>query len=196
MDNRYSINKDCIKIFAPGSSRTSRIKNDLLWEINQKLGRTFQLLSLHTTKSKVEGENVVACISVKSIIPKYLVLKKLDRMFIDTDSIDEAEARKLHAEIDPQMDYDVFKETCCVENVDMEYIAVNEDVFLRDLMAKSDSISSIKRYIKSTAPIYVSFFSNKEMTLLFNDLEMQKHVLPIVEKHCTRNSKSLSSQER
>lgn len=196
MDNRYSINKDCIKIFAPGSSRANRIKNDLLWEINQELGKTFQLLSLHTTKSKVEGEDVVACIAVKSITPKYLVLKKLDRMFIDADSIDEAEARKLHAEIDPKMDYDVFKETCCVENVDMEYIAVNEDVFLRDLMAKSDSISSIKRYIKSTAPIYVSFFSNKEMTLLFNDLAMQKHVLPIVEKHCFKQTKSLNNKER
>lgn len=196
MDNRYSINKDCIKIFAPGSSRTNRIKNDLLWEINQKLGRTLQLLSLHTTKSKAEGEDVVACIAVNSITPKYLVLKKLDRMFIDADLIDEAEARKLHAEIDPKMDYDVFKETCCVENVDLEYIAVNAEDFLSDLLTKSENISSIKRYIKSTAPIYVSFFSNKEMTLLFNDLEMQKHVLPIVEKHCTRNSKSLSSQER
>ena len=196
MDNRYSINKNCIKIFAPGSSRTNRVKNDLLWEINQELVKTFQLLSLHTTKSKVEGEDVVACISVKSIPSKYLVLKKLNRMFIDTDSIEDAEARKLHAEIDPKMDYDVFKETCCVENVDLEYIAVNAEDFLSDLLTKSESISSIKRYIKSTAPIYVSFFSNKEMTLLFNDLAMQKHVLPIAEKHCTRNSKSLANKER
>lgn len=186
MVNRFSITRNRVNIYAPGSSCSNRIKNDLLWDINKQLEEKYHLFSLHITKHVMQGDDVIACISAKGLVPRYLVLKKLDRMFTEKVSIEDSEAMMLHADIDPKMDYEVFKESCCVENVDLEYIAISEDTFISDLKMNQGSISKMKSFIKANVPAYISYFGNKEITMLFNDVQMQSAILSIVGKYCTR----------
>jgi hypothetical protein len=107
-------------------------------------------------------------------------------MFIQRKSLGSDEIERYRKMLDPtkKMDDDVFAESCCVENTDMEYVAVKDidKVLTNDVKVKSTS--AFMRWLKSSVPVYVSVFGAKEMTIIINQESLQQHIFEIVLMHC------------
>ena len=87
-----------------------------------------------------------------------------------------------------QMDDDVFREMCCMENVDIEYVGAENFNQLLNIDIKSRSIMSIKRWIISLFPVYISLFSSKEMRIVINQSGLLEPIKEIVVKYCVDNT--------
>ena len=86
------------------------------------------------------------------------------------------------------MNDDVFRETCCVENVDIEYVATENIDWLLSIDITGKSMTSLNRWIISLFPVYISLFGSKEMRIVINQSSLLEPIKGIVEKHCVKKA--------
>lgn len=182
MQNTCSLNGKEILIHAPGNSKVNKIKNDLLWDINSFLTTQFELFSYFVCRTPTES---AICRLVSSFPKKYVAFQKLDDMFIKPKVLNDDEVKFYREIIDPsrKMNDEVFKEMCCVENVDMEYVAVEGVDQLLNFSVQGNHAAWIRR-IRSSFPAYVSIFGAKEMRIVVNRDSLFKPIQRIVLAHC------------
>ena len=75
MLNTYLFKGNEILIDAPGNANKNRIKNDLIWDINNLLTDRFHLYMFFVCKKPSDS---VFCIPVSGFREKYIVFQKLD----------------------------------------------------------------------------------------------------------------------
>ena len=186
MRNTYSVNGKEILIHAPGNSKMNKIKNDLLWDINSFLSTQFELFVFFVCRTPTEA---AICRLASSFPKKYVTFQKLDDMFIRPKVLNDDEVNLYREIIDPsrKVNDDVFKEMCCVENVDMEYVAV-EDVDQLLNFSAHGSRAALTRRIRSLFPAYISVFGAKEMRIVINRSSLFKPIQSIVLAHCVKET--------
>ncbi len=182
MKNTYSFHSNSIVIQAPGSANENRIKNALIWDINGFLKSKFDLYTFFVCKKPVEA---AICRPYLGFPKKYIVFQKLDDMFIKYQEVDDAEIRYYRELMDPlrKMSDDVFAEACCLENVDIEYVAVENIQHLFGIKAQH-RLTTLDSWISSMFPVYISLFGAKEVRMFINNHELIKPILDIVMKYC------------
>lgn len=183
MVNKYCVKANEIWIEAPGSARMNKIKNDLIWDLNEFLSNMFELYAVFLSKKPV----ALALSKRVSVFPKkYVAFRELDDMFVKRTVLSNEEIDRYRKTMDPlnRMDDAVFNELCCMENVDIEYVAVENanQLFNKDMA--DVSLRQIHGYIVTRFPIYVSLFGFKEMKIVINRKELLKPIIAIVSKHC------------
>ncbi len=185
MLNTYFFKDNEILIDAPGSANKNRIKNDLIWDINNLLTTQFNLYTFFVCKKPSDS---VFCRLVSSFPKKYLAFQKLDDMFIRQTVLSNDEINCYREIIDPlrKMDDDVFRETCCMENADIEYVAAENFNQLLNIDMASKHITSLSRRIISLFPVYISLFGSKEMRIVINQSDLLESIKRIVVKHCVK----------
>ncbi len=185
MLNIYSFNDGEILVDAPGDSNINRIKNDLVWDINDFLMSQFDLYMFFVCN---QPSNSAVCIPVSQFPRKYVLFQKLDNMFFQRTVLSDDEISYYREIMDPfkKMNDDVFRETCCIENVDVEYVAVEDINHLSHLNTMHRSIVPLSRKIALMFPIYISLFGSKEMRILINRSDLLKPIKDIVAKHCVQ----------
>ena len=187
MLNTYLFKGNEILIDAPGNANKNRIKNDLIWDVNHFLTAKFTLYTFFVCK---QPSNSFFCIPVSTFPKKYLTFQHLDDMFIKRTVLNDDEINYYRAIIDPlrKMNDDVFRETCCVENVDIEYVAAENIDWLLRINIAGKSITSLNRCIISSFPIYISLFGSKEMRIVINQSSLLEPIKEVVKKHCVKKS--------
>ena len=96
---------------------------------------------------------------------------------------------KLYREImDPsmKMNEDVFRESCCLENVDMEYVAIEDINQLLCIDRRFNTTASFNRWIKYSVPVYVSLFGAREMRIIVNQSSLLEQIQALVLIHCEK----------
>lgn len=183
MLNTYLLKNNEIFIDAPGNANENKIKNDLIWDINVFLASQFSLYMFSMSKNPLDS---AICMPISSIFKKYVVFQKLDAMFTQRTTLSDNEINCYREIIDPlkKMKDDVFRETCCVENVDIEYIAIEHPDCLLNSDMTRETVASLRRKIISSHPIYISIFGLKEMRIVINQNGLLEPVKGIVAKHC------------
>ncbi len=184
MHNIYRIRENNISIWAPGSSDKNRIKNDMVWDINQFLNSRYHLYSFYETR-KVLGYSYV--IPITGFFRSYMIFQKLDDEFIERRTIHDEDIAFYRETLDPKrkMADEVFKESLCMENVDMEYVAVKDISELTQHCKESfKSPKSCRQRLKFSAPVYVSMFGAKEMEIYVNDMGVFAPLTAIITKYC------------
>lgn len=187
MLNRYSFKDNEILICAPGSSDTNRIKNDLIWDVNSLLADRFKLYTFFVSKKPSDAP---FCRRVSDFPPKYISFQKLDDMFVKRRTLSDGEINRYREIMDPsrKMSDDVFGEACCMENVDIEYVAAESFDRLLNANMTSKSKMPLHRWIASLFPVYVSLFGSKEMRIVINRSDLLEPIMAIVTKHCEENA--------
>lgn len=187
MINTYLLKGNELLIHAPGNANTNRLKNDLIWDINNFLSTQFDLYMFFVCKNSSDS---FFCIPVTNSSGKFVAFQKLDNMFIQRIVLDDDEINYYREIMDPsrQMDDDVFRETCCMENVDIEYVAAENFNQLLDIDIKSKPMMSINRWIISSFPVYISLFSSKEMRIVINQSGLLEPIKEIVAKYCVNKA--------
>lgn len=187
MLNTYLFKGNEILIDAPGNANKNRIKNDLIWDINNLLTTQFNLYMFFVCK---KPSNSVFCIPVSVFPKKYVAFQQLDDMFIQRTVLSDDEINCYREIMDPQrkMNDDVFRETCCVENVDIEYVATENIDWLLSIDITGKSMTSLNRWIISLFPVYISLFGSKEMRIVINQSSLLEPIKGIVEKHCVKKA--------
>ena len=185
MLNIYSLKDNEILIHAPGNSNKNRIKNDLIWDINNLLTIKFDLYEFFLCKKPFDS---IISKPISTFPKRYVAFQKLDNMFIMRTALDDDEINKYRKTLDPfkEMSDDVFKEACCLENVDIEYIAIESIDYLTNFDIESNSIKSFKINMISLFPVYVSMFGAKEVRIIINDRNMIIPIEDIVKRHCVK----------
>lgn len=183
MRNTYLIKGNEIVIEAPGNSNTNRIKNDLLWDINKFLDARYDLYTFYTCAHHEDSDY---CLPITGFFDKYVAFRKLDNVFIQRTELSLDELKYYRAIMDPsgKMSDDVFKESCCVENVDMEYIATTDINYLLLCNRGIKTKAATKRWIISSVPIYISLFGAKEIKIIVNQNDIRDQIIKIVLSHC------------
>ena len=85
-----------------------------------------------------------------------------------------------------KMQEDVFRESCCMENVDMEYVAVKDLDSLLRAGNRFKTPASFIRWMISTAPVYISMFGAKEMRISVNCSDLLKQIEELVMIYCEK----------
>lgn len=185
MLNTYSCKGNEILIDAPGSSNKNKIKNDLIWDINSLLNTQFYLYTFFTCKNPPDS---VIYKLVSDFPKKYIAFQKLDDMFIHRNILSDEEINYYRGMMDPsrKMDDDVFRELCCMENVDMEYVATQNCNPLLSIDLAKKPRTSLNRWIISLFPVYISLFGAKEVRIVINQSDLLEPVKRIVVKHCVK----------
>ena len=185
MLNTYLFKGNEILIDAPGNANENRIKNDLIWDINNLLTTQFNLYMFFVCKKPSDS---VFCIPVSGFPKKYVAFQKLDYMFIQRTVLSDNEINCYREIMDPlrKMNDDVFRETCCVENVDIEYVATENIDWLLSIDITGKSMTSLNRWIVSLFPIYISLFGSKEMRIVINQSSLLEPIKGIVVRHCVK----------
>ncbi len=86
-----------------------------------------------------------------------------------------------------KMDDDVFTEICCMENVDIEYVATENIEWLSSVNISVKPFRPLNQRIYSLFPVYISLFSFKEMRIILNKTDLIDPIMSIVEKYCEKN---------
>lgn len=184
MLNLYSFQSNKILIYAPGNANNNRIKNDLIWDINKFLAIKFELYTFYTSRNPSDS---FCCKRISTCPKKYISFQKLDDMFITPTTLSSTEINYYREFMDPlkKMEDDVFKEACCLENVDVEYIAVENKrhLFNMDIIGPP---KKLWRKLSTNFPIYISLFGAKEVKIIINQEDLLKPILDIVIKHCVK----------
>lgn len=185
MLNTYTFKENEILIEAPGSANYNRLKNDLIWEINSYLSKRYALYMFFLCKSQPVEDTFFSLLGLSR---KYIAFQKLDSRFINRCVKTEEEITCYRTILDPlkKMTEDVFYEACCMENVDMQYVAI-EDIGIftrRDITFKS--AASFNRWVTSTMPVYVSLFGAREMKIVINCNDVKDDINRIVFRHCSK----------
>ena len=191
MLNTYLFKGKEILIEAPGNSNKNKIKNDLIWEINNFLIPRFDLY-MFVVCNKPQNSNF--CMPVSRFPQKYVVFHKLDDMFIHRRELSDDEINYYRGIVDPlrKMDDDVFREACTMENVDIDYVATDNLNQLLNSDITCKSVKSFNRLVTSIFPVYVSMFSSKEMRIEINQGDLTESIKAIVKKYCIK--KKLKNQ--
>lgn len=149
MFNIYSIKGNEIFINAPGNANQNKLKNDLIWDINNFLTAQFDLYMLFDCKKPYDADFYIP---VSGFMKKYLALKKLDDMFIQRTVLSDDEVNYYRKTADPlrKINDDVFRELFTVENIDMDYIAVENIEQLSGINITGGSVKSLYRRITET----------------------------------------------
>ena len=189
MLNTYLFKGNEIWIEAPGNANKNRIKNNLIWDINNLLSTQFNLYTFFVCKKPSAS---VFCIPVSGFPTKYIAFQQLDDMFIQRTVLSDDEINRYREIMDPlrKMNDDVFRETCCVENIDIEYVATENTNRLLDLNITGKSMTSLNRCIISLFPIYISLFGSKEMRIVINQSSLLEPIKGIVVKHCVKKHRA------
>lgn len=184
MLNTYLFKGNEILINAPGNANENRIKNELIWDINHFLATQFDLYMFSVCRNPSES---AICRLVSDFPKKYVAFQKLDDMFIHRKVLSDDEIDFYREIMDPsrKMNDEVFKETCCIENVDIEYVAAeNIDQLLSINMPSK--FMALNRWIISMFPIYISLFGSKEMRIVISRSGLLKPIQNIVVTHCVK----------
>lgn len=189
MLNTYLFKGNEILIAAPGESNKNRIKNDLIWDINNFLTIQFNLYMFFVCK---KPSDLAVCIPISDFSKKYIAFQQLDDMFIQRTVLSDDEINCYREIMDPlrKMNDDVFRETCCVENVDIEYVATENIDWLLSINITGKSMTSLNRRIVSLFPIYISLFGSKEMRIVINQSSLIEPIKEIVVKHCVKKHRT------
>lgn len=182
MLNTYLIKGNEILINAPGNAKKNRIKNELVWDINSFLATQFELYALFMCKAPPE---FTICRLVSNFPKKYVAFQKLDEMFIKRKVLSDDELSFYREIMDSsrKINDEVFKEMCCVENVDIEYVATESVDQLLNINMQCNH-TTLTRRISSLFPVYVSLFGAKEMKILINRSSLLRPIQRIVVAHC------------
>lgn len=185
MLNTYLFKGNEILINAPGNANKNRIKNDLIWDINNLLTTQFDLYMFFMCKKPSDS---VFCRLVPGFHEKYVAFQKLDDMFVQRTVLSNDEIDSYREIMDPlkKMDDDVFRETCYIENVDIEYVAIENFDRLLNIDMTCKPMTSLNRWIISLFPVYISLFGSKEMRIVINQSDLQESIKGIVVKHCVK----------
>lgn len=187
MENIYSLINNEIFINAPGSPNKNRIRNDLIWDLNSFLNAHFELFSFFVTKNPTNFDFYKSFLTRPK---KYVVFQKLDKMFIEKNYLSDTEAEYYRNMLDPlrRMDDEVFRESCSLENVDIEYIAVKNVNQLKGINLESKYASNFNCLIRASFPVYVSLFGAKEVRIVINQSNLFEQIERIVERYCVKNN--------
>lgn len=187
MQNTYLCKGNEIWIEAPGDGSKNRIKNDLVWDINKLLAARFHLYRFFLCK---EPPASAFCIPVSGFFQKYIAFQPLDDMFLQTRVLRDDEMNRYREIMDPsrKIKDDVFREMCCMENVDAEYVAAGSLDCLSNTEKAGKSMASFRRHILSYFPVYISLFGAKEMQIVVNQSGLLEPILGIVAKHCVEKA--------
>ncbi len=184
MINVFQVKNNEILIESPGKSSVNKIKNDLIWDINQlllSLGYSLYVFSINRMPI-----NSLICFPFTKKPQKYLVINQLDESFINRSKINKNELNNYRRIMDPfyKMSDDVFFELCCIENTDVEYFAINGelDSFLQQIESKKTKM--IDKRIRLSAQIFISLFGFKEMQITINNNDLMGPIVNIVSSHC------------
>ena len=79
---------------------------------------------------------------------------------------------------------DVFEDACCMENVDLEYIAVSDTDQLLNADLTCRSVKAFERKVRSAFLVYVSIFGAKEMRLTIRQDGLLEPIQSIVKRYC------------
>ena len=79
---------------------------------------------------------------------------------------------------------DVFEDACCMENVDLEYIAVSDTDQLLNADLTCRSVKAFERKVRSAFPVYVSILGAKEMLLTIRQDGLLEPIQSIVKRYC------------
>lgn len=185
MRNTYSFKDNEIIIKAPGNANLNRIKNDLVWDINNFLGGQYDLYSFYECKNQI---NLEYYFPIFGLFRKYIAFKKLDKMFTHRTVLSNEEIKLYRKIMDPsmKMNEDVFREACCLENVDMEYVAIEDINQLLRVDRGFKTTASFNRWIACSVPAYISLFGAKEMRIIVNQNSLLEHIQELVLMHCER----------
>ena len=170
MKNIFTVTGNLIQIEAPGSARKNRIQNDLLWDVNSFLASQYELYTIERCTRN-----------------GHLEFERLDRMFIEPVLLSDAEIAYYRGILDPhhKMDDAVFIESCCVENVDMDYAALRNVEQVKCSACSFRNGNTFFRWLVSSAPVYISLFGAKEMRIYVNASGLQEKLEAIVRQYCT-----------
>lgn len=186
MINTYTlVNKDEIFIEAPGSSSKNRIKNNLVWDVNSFLNAKYELYSFEICRKKLKSEN---CLIVPFAKDRCVVFQRLDSMFINPTILSDDELQYYRRMMDPhgKMDDAVFKEACCLENVDMQYVAIkNIECYIQNGLS-FESNSNLSQWIQSSCAVYASMFGAREIRMIVNHDAIKAQLLAIIANHCKK----------
>ena len=184
MLNTYVFIGNEILIDAPGNSNKNKIKNDLVWDINEFLITRFDLYAVCFRNT---SDKFLCRISPK-FSKKYAEFQKLDDMFIQRTKLSSDEIFFYRGIMDPKrkMGEDVFREICCIENVDIEYVATEKNNQLKNVDITCKSRTTLNQWIASSFPVYVSLFGSKEMRIVINQSDLLGTIKKIVENHCVK----------
>ena len=187
MINIYSFKGNEILIYAPGNANENKIKNDLIWDINNLLTPHFNLYTFFVCKKPSDS---FYSIPISDFPKKYLSFQPIDDMFIHRTNLSNEEVNTYREMMDPlrKMNDDVFRELCCIENVDIDYIAIESSDSLSDIDIKGKFMSSIYRQVDSLFPICISLFSSKEMRIVINQSNLLEPIEEIIRKHCIKKA--------
>ena len=185
MLNTYLFKGNEILIEAPESSNNNKIKNDLIWDINSLLTVQFNLYIFFTCKKPPDSD---FCKLVSGFPKKYIAFQKLDDMFVHRTVLSDEEIDYYRGIMDPlrKMDDGVFRELCCMENVDIEYIATQNFNPLINIDMARKPRTSFYRWIISLFPAYISLFGAKEVQIVINQSDLLEPIKRIVVQHCVK----------
>ena len=183
MVNTYLLKGNEVLIEAPGKANKNKIKNDLVWDLNEFLISKFDLYMFFTSRKTSDS---FFCVPISKFFEKYLVFHKLDDMFIRRKTFSNEEFEHYRELMDPlkRMNDDVFRETCCMENVDIEYIAIEDISEINNLDKMYKSARMLKRKIATIFPVYVSLFGSREVRIVVNRKALVEPIKDVVKKHC------------
>lgn len=187
MQNTYLRKGNEIWIEAPGDGSKNRIKNDLVWDINKLLAIQFHLYRFFLCKKPPAS---ALCIPVSGFPPKYIAFQPLDDMFLHPRVLQDDEMNRYREIMDPsrKIKDDVFREMCCLENVDAEYVTAGSLDCLSNTEKTCKSMASFRRHILSSFPVYISLFGAREMQIVVNQSGLLEPILGIVAKHCVEKA--------
>ncbi len=185
MRNTYTFKDNKILIEAPGNANMNRLKNDLIWDINNFLGAQYNLYAFHVCKIHTDQEYYFPIFGLSR---KYVAFKKLDNMFTHRTVLSDDEIKLYREIMDPsmKMNEDVFRESCCLENVDMEYVAIEDINQLLCIDRRFNTTASFNRWIKYSVPVYVSLFGAREMRIIVNQSSLLEQIQALVLIHCEK----------
>ena len=184
--NKFVTNGNEIYVYAPGNANSNKLKNELIWDINNALSEDLHLFWV--SKRNHHGK------SLKSILescysPKInVVFSELDQSLLKPKAMNKEDILNYKKLVDPKgrIEDDVFFELCCLENVDIEYIATQSPLSAQQKSISFRSVSSYNKWLISSFPVYVSLFGATEMRIIINDPKYSDLVITLVEKHCER----------
>lgn len=111
-------------------------------------------------------------------------------MFLRRRGLDEDEMKYYQEMYDPSrnMNDDVFRELCCIENVDLEYVAMDKNDRLKDNEMNGKSLDCPMRQFISMFPAYISLFGSMEMRIVINQDELRERIMGAVLRYCVKKT--------
>ncbi len=168
MINSVRIKDNEILVVAEGSTNRNRIKNIIIWKLNSMLSLKYNLFQFFISKRSNDDYSFPFSIGLHQ---RFIVFKELDKLFIEKQTVSETDILQYKQAIDPKnkISDDVFYEMCCLENVDIEYVAIKSLKEFSNISLKFKNKKFFQEWIESEFPVYVSLFSSREVKIVVND---------------------------